>query len=375
MMYFDNLSEPHVFSEKDMVFLAAISPHIGLAVENILERTTLSENYKKIEDLREMVEKVELRLYYPGCKSKASGEMLDLAHGFAATPETILITGDTGTGKSFLAHYIHRQSQRKNKVFQSVSLTGLSPQLIESELFGHVKGAFTGAHRSRIGLIEEAEGGVIFLDEIGDVDIMIQPRLLDFLDNKTFRRIGDNTVRKADVRIILATNKDLEQEVDKGRFRQDLYRRINVLRIHMPPLRERIEDIPELARYILYRLRLNAKNYPAETLSDACYNIFAGYDWPENIGELENVLKKAFYLCKRRVIRPEHLPGNMVYAGEIPKEIPGPVISIKDREKEHILDILDKVDYNISEAARQLSISRTTLYKKMRGYGIWGLKD
>lgn len=272
---------------------------------------------------------------------------------------TVLITGESGTGKELIAEALHYNGARGDKPLVKVNCSALSENLLESELFGHVRGAFTGAVKDKLGRFQAADGGTIFLDEIGDISPEVQLRLLRVLQERTFERVGDSTPVKVDVRIIAATNRDLQKEISLGRFREDLLYRLKVFVIKLPPLRERTEDIPLLAEHFMLKhsRRLN-KNVRA--ISEDVGKLFMDYAWPGNIRELENVLEHALIVCRQPMITMDHLPQEL-------KATPvcEPDVNVKDNTS--ILDVLNKTDWNIAKASRLLGMSRPTIYKKLKG--------
>jgi len=280
-----------------------------------------------------------------------------------------LVTGESGTGKELIADALHYSSSRASEPFVKVNCAALSENLLESELFGHVRGAFTGAICNRIGRIEAAEKGSLFLDEIGDVSIAFQAKLLRFIEQKEYERIGDSKTLKANVRIIAATNKNLEECVNNGTFRKDLFYRLKGIIFNLPPLKERIDDIPLLViNFIKIFRKQNKKNIKG--VSDEVNKILMSYHWPGNIRELKQAIEYSCALCNDEIIHPDHLPSELLCS---PKKI---LISEKqellknDSEKNHLLQILNRTDWNKAKAARLLGISRGTLYNKLMKYQI-----
>ncbi len=297
-------------------------------------------------------------------KSKKMQEIYTLLEDLADIDSTILITGETGTGKELVAEAIHYNGVRREKPFVKVNCSALSENLLESELFGHVKGAFTGAIKNKQGRFQIADGGTVFLDEIGDISPLIQLKLLRFLQEKAFECVGDSRLRKVDVRIIAATNCNLKNKVEKGEFREDLYYRIKVVDIPVPPLRDRREDIPLLADHFfdLFALRFKKK---ISGMSNEVMNVVMNYSWPGNIRELEHAIEHAFILCKGRTIIIDHLPWEIK---ELSMNKPVPEnLSIQKKE---LLHALNKADWNKSKAARLLGIGRRSLYRKIDKYKI-----
>jgi len=292
-------------------------------------------------------------------KSKPIAEVFYRIKAIAATDTTVFITGDSGTGKELVAEAIHKLSKRSKGPLVKVSCAALPETIIESELFGHVKGAFTGAVSTRMGRFEAANRGTIFLDEVGDIPPAVQLRLLRVLEEKKIEKVGDYKPSRVDVRIIAATNQNLENLVDKGRFRQDLYYRLNVFRIHVPPLRERLDDIPLLVAHFLNELsRLMDKKIAS--ISNDVINLFLHHSWPGNVRELMNVLESACVLCEGETIGLEHLP---------PLFEPW-TLHVRISKEKDIREALRRTRGNRTEAARMLGIARRTLYRRMKRYGI-----
>ncbi|MBC8259261.1 MAG: sigma-54-dependent Fis family transcriptional regulator [SAR324 cluster bacterium] len=288
--------------------------------------------------------------------------MCDVICQIAPTPSTVLLEGESGTGKEIVAQTIHSLSGRSGP-FVPVHCASISPQLLESELFGHTKGAFTGAHQAREGLFNHASGGTLFLDEIGEMPLGMQVKLLRFMEEGTIRQVGANEEKIADVRIIAATNRTLADEVKSGNFREDLYFRLNVLLIHLPPLRKRLEDIPLLARHFSDALAPRLKRSPLE-FSQANLEFFKNYDWPGNVRELKNLIERSLLL---------NLPLEECYQKEsyatkkLPADTAGAAkLELSQVEKNHILKVLDAAEGNKSEASRQLGIARKTLERKLK---------
>jgi len=305
----------------------------------------------------------------------------------APTDSSVLLLGESGTGKELIARSLHLQSRRADGPFVAVNVGAIPETLIESELFGYLRGAFTGASTDRPGLIESAERGTLFLDEIGDMPLATQVKLLRTLENNELRRLGDNNLRVVDVRVIAATHRDLLAEAEAGRFRHDLYYRLNVVQIELPPLRERREDVGLLASYFLDRAsRRNGR--PPLRFAPEAEVLLERYDWPGNVRELENAIEHAVAVAEGTVVRPADLPtavrtprlltrGTPLAAAAL-AAVPGPAAAADDREgwslarveEEHIRRVLARHRGNATAAARQLGISRTTLWRKLREYGI-----
>ena len=291
---------------------------------------------------------------------------------FAETDSTILITGETGTGKSFLSGAVHYNSRRRNKPFININCANLPETLLESELFGHEKGSFTGANKTRVGRLEQAKDGTVFLDEIGEMSASLQAKLLRVLEEKTFERVGGNRTIYSDVRIIAATNRKPETQVMEGSFREDLYYRLNVLRVHIPPLRERKECIGPLSHYLLEKTCRNLKK-KIDGYADNVIDAFKDYSWPGNIRQLANTIERAAILEDGSKIKLQHiiLPDLKKF-----KPVTGEVIftkpaeSLADREKDTILSVLEDCLWIQKDAAHSLGITPRALNYKIKKFGI-----
>jgi DNA-binding NtrC family response regulator len=288
-------------------------------------------------------------------------ELIDLVSGSDAT---VLIAGENGTGKELVAQAIHRESHRGSGPFIVANCSAYSPALLESELFGHEKGAFTGAIKRKKGRIERAKGGTLFLDEIGDIAPATQVLLLRFLQDHCFELVGGEETLEADVRVLAATNRDLYREVEAGRFRDDLYYRLNVITIDMPPLRDRNEDIPMLTKHFLEKYSLK-EGKKANSFSSGAMQVLMDYEWPGNVRQLENAISHAVILAQAPVIERKHLPQFLKHAAPDP-----PSTSLAENERRLILGVLQESNWNKHEAARRLNISRSTLYSKIRRYSL-----
>jgi transcriptional regulator with PAS, ATPase and Fis domain len=301
-------------------------------------------------------------------------EISDLIAKVAPTPTTVLIRGESGTGKELVARAIHRHSSLRNQPLITLNCTALSPALLESELFGYKRGAFTGAYADRKGLFEKAHGGTMFLDEIGDMSLEIQAKLLRTLQTGEIRAVGDMTTRAVSVRIIAATNQDLEKAIREGRFREDLFYRINTFTITLPPLRERIEDIPFLAEYFLQRARAKV-NKRVESMSPEAVALLRSYAWPGNLRELENIIERAVVLASSQVIEAEHLP---IHVQDVSSGKPQTGLrqsksrAVEQFERQALASYLLQADGNISRAAALANIPRRSFHRLMAKYKLSG---
>jgi DNA-binding NtrC family response regulator len=325
-----------------------------------------------VEDRRNRQRQLALRAtddaFDPFLGTSRSIRMLSAeAHRLVDTDSPVLILGETGAGKGVMARWLHDGSPRSAESFVDLNCAALSHDLLESELFGHEAGAFTGATKKKVGLLEVANHGTVFLDEIGDMDLAIQARLLKVLEEKRFRRLGDTRDRVVDVRLIAATNGDLRRLITEKRFREDLYFRISTLPLAIPPLRERREDIPDLARDILRRSA--ARRAQEIGLSDEALAELGAYAWPGNIRELRNVLERAILLCEGHVIRPSdfRFGGAGSALAEPP---PGGVATLEQVERDHIARVLEIERGHVARAAAQLGVSTSSLYDRIKRYGI-----
>jgi len=334
-------------------------------VEPLIER--LVEHQGLIEENLSLRQRLEDRYCFENiiAKSPKMQQVIELIEIVARSNATVLITGDSGTGKELVARAIHSQSHRRDKPFVAVSCAALPESLLESELFGHEKGSFTGAYTQKKGKFEFANRGTLFLDEIGDMSANIQVHLLRVLEEKVFTRVGGNEEIKVDVRIISATNKELKKAAASGEFREDLYYRLNVVTVELPPLRERGEDIPILAEHFLNEFALENRKEVAG-FSPEAMELLLRYDWPGNVRELENAIERAVILAKNSLIEVAHLPQQSLSLAH--SALPGK--SLEEREKDHILRVLSETGGNYSQAARILGITRMTLYNKARKHGL-----
>ncbi|MEP4079076.1 sigma-54-dependent transcriptional regulator [Haloferula sp.] len=303
-------------------------------------------------------------------RSEPMQRVVDQAKKVAGLDATVLLTGESGVGKGVLARLIHSESARSEASLLTVSCPALPRDLLESELFGHEKGAFTGATKRRIGKIEAAAGGSLFLDEIGDLSLELQPKLLSVLQDREFQRVGGEETMKADVRVIAATNLDLEKKIQDGEFREDLFYRLNVIPIVIPPLRERLEELPDLCESILGDLAKRI-GLPPTKLNAAALDCLRAYDFPGNVRQLENALTRAAAFCQDGVIAPDDLPDEIRGTGadpELPSNLAG--IPLDRLELAAIQQTLAQCDGNKAETARRLGISERTIYNKLKRHGL-----
>lgn len=333
---------------------------LELMIERIHGEQTV---HRELEVLREEIaEEFETGSFV--AESKGMKEVLGFISRVAKSDSTVLIQGESGTGKEMVARLIHKASNRQNNRFIPISCAALPETLLESELFGYERGAFSGAEKRKIGKFELAHRGTLFLDEIGDLPLSTQVKLLRVLQEFTFERLGSNTTIKVDVRLITATNQDLEKKISDGTFREDLYYRLNVIAIVIPPLKTRKEDIKPLVEHFINKFSCRC-NKKIKGISKQGLDKLLRYDWPGNIRELENVIERAVVLCRSTLLESRDFP----LKTEFDKRI-NDIEFLHEVEKEHIKMILKKTDYSLSEAAKRLGIHRNTLRLKMKEYGI-----
>ncbi len=338
------------------------------AVETLTDITELLEKDSQLEAYRR-----ELRTEdgFGGILgvSAPMQRVFELIVNAAQTDAPVIILGESGTGKELVARAIHDHGPRRKKPYVKVNCAALTESLLESELFGHVKGAFTGAVRSREGRFEAASGGDIFLDEIGDLPLSTQVKLLRVLEEKVIERVGDNRPIPIDVRIISATNRDLKGLVDQGRYREDFFYRINVIPINMPPLRQRLEDIPLLAEAFFRRIQLkSAKKITG--ISNDTMQLLVNYNWPGNVRELKSAFEYAFVTCQESMIRPHHLPPSIYKGGAVDRAGRSAASDRELMKKRQLITALEQAGGNQSMAAKILGVSRVTVWNRMKRYGI-----
>jgi len=354
----------------DVDFLQQVATQIGFAIAHVnayeeitrLKEQLARENVYLAEEL-----KANQDFGIVVGRSQAFEQVLTLARQAAPTGATVMVTGETGTGKEVLARAIHERSLRRDRAFVRLNCAALPSGLIESELFGHERGAFTGAEHQRVGRFELADGGTLFLDEVGEMPLEAQAKLLRVLQDGLVDRVGGANAIPVDVRVIAATNADLHRAIHQGRFRSDLYYRLNVFPIHMPPLRERPEDIPILARHFL-RVHSQRLKRHCEDFDEASMERLVQYAWPGNVRELENIVERALILCHERLLRIDPAMVNV----RVPTES-GPRRTLQDEERHHILQTLTLLDWRIEGpggAAEQLGLAPSTLRSRMQKLAI-----
>jgi DNA-binding NtrC family response regulator len=353
--------------------------HIALVVSRALARQTLKRNFGVV------TEQLDARHCIVLGKSKQMSQLVDMACKAAASKSTIVLLGESGTGKEVFARAIHSWSERSDKPFVPINCAGLSRELLESELFGYEKGAFTGALGLKLGKLELAHGGTVFLDEVGDISAALQTKLLRFLQEREFERVGGTKPIRVDVRIVAATNKDLDAAVKSGEFREDLFYRLNVIRLSLPPLRERRDDIADLAGYFLRRFGIETKKQ-FTSISDAALVALAAYSWPGNVRELANVIESAVVLGQGPQLTVHDLPQKVVsgVAPSMPQTTASAAPTIRDGktpvtslpaaieqfERQLIEQALRECGGTKQRAAQRLGLSRQGLIKKIKRYGI-----
>ncbi|WP_306567897.1 sigma-54-dependent transcriptional regulator [Flavobacterium lindanitolerans] len=333
-----------------------------------IEKANLTKRIAQLEA------KLEDKLSFDGIigDSKPLLQSINLAKKVAPTDTTVLLTGETGTGKEVFAAAIHQSSSRKHQNFVAINCSAFSHDLLESEMFGHLAGSFTGATKDKKGLFEEANGGTIFLDEVGEMALDLQAKLLRVIENGEFLKVGENKPTKVDVRIIAATNRDLPKEIESGHFRQDLFYRLSVFQIQLPALRERVTDIEPLAKHFLnfFSLKTNKK---IKALSDEFVQLLKLHTWPGNIRELKNVLERSVILETEAILTTDCLPMEIQQLKTANTSGESPLLSafsLASAEKIHIQKVLNYTNHNKTETAKLLNIALTTLYRKLEEYKI-----
>ena len=343
--------------------------HIILTARKALQNSKILEQNRRLtEEITTLKQKVQARGTIIG-KSEKLTKMMSLIEQVAPTRASVLVTGESGVGKELVADALHRLSDRKDGPFIKVHCASLSSNLLESELFGHEKGAFTGAVSQKKGRFELADGGTIFLDEIGEIDSATQVKILRVLQEREFERVGGTETVKVDVRIVAATNRDLLEEVKKGNFREDLFYRLNVVHIEVPPLRERREDIPLLMSSFLEEFN-REDNRAIEGFSPAARKAMYAYSWPGNIRQLRNTIESAVVTCRGKVIDTGDLPEQIVAenrAGEVSIRLG---VTLSEAERTVIMSTLDFCEGNKTKASEMLGIGRKTLHRKLEEYNV-----
>ncbi|MFH2218201.1 MAG: sigma-54 dependent transcriptional regulator [Pseudomonadota bacterium] len=337
-----------------------------MIVKRALEKKQLKD---ELRDLKQYcAEKSESSMIIG--KSLKMQELLRMAEQVAPTDCSVLVFGETGTGKELIARKIHLRSNRKNERFLAFNCGAFTEELIANELFGHEKAAFTGATSTKIGLLEAATGGTVFLDEIGDMPSSMQIKLLRVIEEKSLLRVGSTQPVTVDIRIVAATNKDLEKEVGAGRFRKDLFYRLNVISLHIPPLSERKDDIPLLTHHFL-RKYAQAQGKQIDGFSEEAFETLINYEFPGNVRELENIVERAVALCNGASILPEHLPPELEKLSfKVYRHPKRRLPSLEENEREYIQWVLKNVNGNKSAAAEVLGIDRVSLWRKLKRWGV-----
>ncbi|MBJ6726852.1 sigma-54-dependent transcriptional regulator [Geomesophilobacter sediminis] len=334
-------------------------------VKNALEKEELVQENRALKSELERPIQQDSIIF----QSAAFREIYEMTLQVASSEANILILGESGTGKELIAGAIHYNSSRRAKRFLSINCAALAENLLESQLFGHVRGAFTGAITAQKGLLEEADGGTLFLDEIGDMSLPIQAKLLRVIQQGDFIPVGATKSKSADIRFVAATNKKLEHEVRAGKFREDLYYRLNVISIQLPPLRDRLDDVVPLVTHFLKKHSQRMKKEVTGITPDAL-RVLLDYDWPGNIRELENVIERAVILARSELVTAKELPMWKKEAEAAPVKRDVPLVSLESMEKDHIARTLADTGYHKSKSALILGISRRTLDRKIAEYGI-----
>jgi two-component system NtrC family response regulator len=338
---------------------------IGLVVSKAAEKGRLQRRLIELD--RVVGERYSFRNIIGS--SKGMQKVFDLVKKASRSDANILVRGESGTGKELVARAIHFHSARAKGPYITVDCGAIPGTLMESEIFGHAKGSFTGAAYTKKGLFEEAGGGTLFLDEVGEIPVALQPKLLRAIQEGEFRRLGENEVRKVDVRLIAATNRDLEQAIREGLFREELYYRLNVITITLPPLRERREDIPLLANHFLQKFHRPGE--PKVSITPGALELLEAYKWPGNVRELENVMERALSLRESDVLHPRDLPEAIRRCGLVDSVLPREGReSLAENEKRHILRVLAKYGWHRKKTAGALGIDVSNLYRKIKKYGI-----
>jgi two-component system, NtrC family, response regulator HydG len=338
------------------------------AVETITDITEIVAKDKQIAAIRRHLRSEDAFQGLIGASAPMQ-QVFSLIENAAQSDAPVIILGESGTGKELAARAIHQLGDRKKSAYVKVNCAALTESLLESELFGHVKGAYTGAYKGRAGRFEMAQGGDIFLDEIGDLPLSTQVKLLRVLEEKVIERVGDSKSIPVDVRVISATNKNLSSLVKTGAFRKDLYFRINVIPIQMPPLRERVEDIPLLAESFFRKLRIKSGK-SIEGISNLALEVLIRYPWPGNVRELKSAFEYAFVTCQEPLIHPHHLPPDILQEEKSNQDMKAALLTKQEIGKRQLIDALARAKGNQSVAAEILGICRVTVWNRMKRFGI-----
>jgi len=340
---------------------------------NIIGGAETFRDLSEVESLRQELSE-RSRVGELVSRSSSMQKIFDLLPTIAQSDSTVLINGETGTGKELLAKAIHKMSKRVENPFVAINCGALPDTLLESELFGYKKGAFTGANHDKPGRFALADGGTLFLDEIGDISQALQVRLLRVIQERIYEPLGSTNSESTDVRIIVATNRNLSEMVKKGLFREDLFYRINVIRLELPPLRKRKGDVPLLVEHFIERFnRIQHKNVPG--ITPAALELLMAHDWPGNVRELENVIERAFVICGNGRLTVSHLPDELTGKKLSPQSSGNIVAAVKHTETQSILNALQKYGNNRMAAAASLGIHRSTFYRKVKALGVALLRD
>jgi two-component system, NtrC family, response regulator AtoC len=348
---YDYIMKPIIHEEIKQIVRNALRQK-SLQAENVLLKREIGKDY----DFSSIIGET------PSLKA-----ILDEVRKITDTKSTVLLLGETGTGKELFARVIHHNSARRDMPFVPINCSAIPETLLETELFGHVRGAFTGAVATKKGILEEAEGGTVFLDEIGDMSMALQAKLLRVIEDQIIRPVGSTKGTKVDIRLVSATNKDLKAAVRAGTFREDLYYRINVIALQIPPLRERKEDIEALVRHYL-GLYANDLKKPMKEISPEAMDVLVNYEWAGNVRELQNAMERAILISDGDLIRPEHLPGSIKDLASFHHQAFDQKLSIEDYTKAFILRY--QMDYNEQQLADMLGITRKSLWEKRKKWGI-----
>jgi len=351
----------------DYIVKPFLNEDVKMRIARVAEHIKLKRD---VEVLKQQISQKFEALHFLG-NSPQVQQILSLIEQVAPTKSNVLILGESGTGKSLVAELIHKNSPRRDGPFISINCAAIPETLLEAELFGYKKGAFTGAVADKKGLIELANGGTLFLDEIGDLPLGLQAKLLKFLETYEFIPLGDVQKKKVDIRLISATNKNLEKLIEEGKFREDLYYRLSVIEIKIPPLRERKEDIPVLVYYFLEQAS-KQHNKKIKGITNEALSYLLNYDWPGNIRELRNVIERAVILARDEYILPHDLPEKIIKSSPSPEIGVGKSLkeAIEEYEKTIILNTLKFCNYDKERAAKILDIDLATLYRKLKKFGI-----